>query len=219
MMSGEKEFTPALGYKPLTPLYDLAVAVLTRENRWRRQLVDQIAPAPGDRILDVGCGTGSLATLLKKRAPDAEVIGLDPDAIVLSRAKLKSDKQRLDVIWRNGFLTDELVEELRPVYKVVSSLVLHQTPLEEKQRILNRALRLLSPGGELHIADYGQQQSKLMRGLFRLTVQTIDGVADTQPNADGVLPELIRKAGFSDISVEDVIPTFTGSISLYCARC
>jgi phospholipid N-methyltransferase len=144
---------------------------------------------------------------------------LDPDAIVLSRAKLKSDKQRLDVIWRNGFLTDELVEELRPVYKVVSSLVLHQTPLEEKQRILNRALRLLSPGGELHIADYGQQQSKLMRGLFRLTVQTIDGVADTQPNADGVLPELIRKAGFSDISAEDVIPTFTGSISLYCARC
>ena len=62
-MSG-KEFTPALGYGFLTPVYDLAVGLLTRERRWRSDLVRLIDPQPGDRILDVGCGTGSLLVRL-----------------------------------------------------------------------------------------------------------------------------------------------------------
>lgn len=55
----------------------------------------------------------------------------------------------------------------------------------------------------------------LMRRLFRATVQNLDGVEDTQPQADGVLPELIRLAGFVDIAETRVIPTLTGSISLF----
>jgi len=107
------------------------------------------------------------------------------------------------------------VAELGAVTKVVSSLVLHQTPLAEKQRILHLAYQLLDPGGELRIADYGLQRSAAMRFLFRRTVQTIDGFADTQPNADGVLPELISKVGFDDVSECAAVPTITGSVSLY----
>ncbi len=57
-----------------------------------------------------------------------------------------------------------------------------------------------------------------MRLLFRLTVQTIDGIEDTQPNADGALPELLKLAGFADVLEIEVIPTLTGSISLYRAQ-
>ena len=77
---------------------------------------------------------------------------------------------------------------------------------------------LLEPGGSLHDADYGLQRSKLMRLLFRRTVQTIDGIEDTQPNADGVLPGLMEMAGFADVTETEVIPTLTGSISLYRAQ-
>lgn len=214
----ENDFTPALGFRWLTPLYDIAIAVLTRERKWRKLLLRQITPASGERILDVGCGTGSLAILLKRQAPDAVVIGLDPDAEILKRASNKAAAQGVNVEWCYGFLTDEVTEKLRPVNKIASSLVLHQTSLQQKQQILNRSYEVLSPGGELHIADYGLQESRLMRFLFRMTVQRLDGVEDTQPNADGVLPSLISKAGFTDISLEDIVPTLTGSITLYTAR-
>lgn len=217
-MSSEKRFTPALGYSWLTPIYDLAVAVLTRENVWRRRLVRQIRPAHDDRVVDIGCGTGSLAVLIKQQAPGATVVGVDPDPAVLQRAKSKARAGKVEVVWRAGFLTADLVREIAPVTKVVSSLVLHQTPLEEKQLILDRAFELLEPGGELHIADYGQQHSGMMRFLFRQTVQRLDGIEDTQSNADGVLPDLISKAGFIDIVESDVIPTLTGSISIYKAK-
>ena len=59
-----QKFTPALGYRFLTPIYDLVIGVLTRENNWRGKLIRLVAPKPGERILDVGCGTGSLAIRL-----------------------------------------------------------------------------------------------------------------------------------------------------------
>ena len=217
-MTVDTEFTPALGDHRLTPFYDLAIALLTREGVWRRRLVTQIAPTSSDRILDVGCGTGSLAILLKQRAPDIDIIGLDPDPVVLARARRKAYKRGFTIDWRNGFLSDDIVEQSRPISKVVSSLVFHQTPLEEKQQMLAKMHALLEPGGSLHIADYGLQRSKLMRILFRRTVQAIDGIEDTQANADGVLPELMETAGFADVTETEIIPTLTGSISLYWAQ-
>ena len=75
----EKTYTPALGFESLTPLYDVAIAILTRENVWRDRLVQAVSPSETDRILDVGCGTGTLALRLKNAAPEAEIIALDPD--------------------------------------------------------------------------------------------------------------------------------------------
>ena len=212
-----REYTPALGYTPLTPLYDVAIATLTRESIWRSTLIDSISPSTGDRIMDVGCGTGSLAIRIKHTAPGASVVGLDPDPEVLARARAKAFKARAGVDWRNGFLNDQLVAELGPMNKVVSSLVLHQTPIAEKQNILRSMWLALASGGSLHIADYGLQRSRLMRSFFRATVQSIDGQIDTQPNADGVIPTLIEEAGFTNVNEVDVIPTLTGSISIYNA--
>src|SRR5262245_37530499 len=102
------------------------------------------------------------------------------------------------------------------VTKIVSSLVFHQVPLEEKQAGLAAMYAALRPQGELHVADYGLQRTALMRSLFRV-VQLVDGFKDTQPNADGVLPALMQKAGFAEVSETAVIATSTGSISLYRA--
>lgn len=70
-------------------------------------------------------------------------------------------------------------------------------------------------GGEVHIADYGLQRTPLMRGLFRTIIQNLDGRVNTQPNADGVLPQLMHTAGFRNVEETLVIPTPSGSISLY----
>ena len=102
------------------------------------------------------------------------------------------------------------------VNKIVSSLVFHQVPLAERRTGLKTIFSALTCDGELHIAHYGLQPTRLMRSLFRI-VPYIDGFEDTQPNADGILPDLMKDAGFASIEETAVIPTVTGSISLHRA--
>src|SRR3546814_3034863 len=90
--SAPEPFTPALGHSRLTGAYDMAVRLLTRERAWRSALLDQVAPQSGETIIDVGCGTGSFAILMKQNAPCARLIGIDPDPDVLGRAAAKANK-------------------------------------------------------------------------------------------------------------------------------
>ncbi|WP_432875780.1 class I SAM-dependent methyltransferase [Kribbella sp. CA-245084] len=210
----EIAFTPALGRFLPTRFYDL-VAALVRERIWRASLVREVAPAADDLIVDVGCGTGTLALLLQRAEPAAWVIGVDPDPVVLAIAQRKAGPTGVD--WRTG-LGDELADvvgsEIADV--AVSSLVLHQCPLPVKRAILAAMYDVLRPGGRLVIADYGLQRTRTMRLAFRI-VQLADGFDDTQPNADGILPSLIAEAGFEDVREVEVVPTITGSISVLTA--
>ncbi|MET0701020.1 MAG: methyltransferase domain-containing protein [Mycobacterium sp.] len=207
-------FTPALGRFAPIRFYDSVVA-LTRERLWRALAAMYVAPQPGQVIADIGCGTGSLALLLARVAPGAQIIGLDPDPGVLAVARRKSTEGT--VHWRVG-MGDALADSLgaESVDAVVSSLVLHQCPLPMKQAILASMYTVLRPGGKLVIADYGWQRTPLMRLAFHI-VQLADGKADTQPNADGALPKLITDAGFRDVREAEVVPTVSGSISVYVA--
>ncbi|MFI9550723.1 class I SAM-dependent methyltransferase [Nonomuraea endophytica] len=210
-------FTPALGRLAPTRLYD-AAAALTRERLWRGLLAMHAAPRPGDVIVDVGCGTGSLALLLNRVEPRARLIGVDPDPDVLAIARRKAAAAGTELDWRTG-MGDTLTEivEVGSASTAVSSLVLHQCPVAMKRAVLASMFAVLRPGGRLVLADYGLQRTALMRTAFRV-VQLADGRADTQPNADGVLPGLMAQAGFLDVREAEVISTITGSISVYAAR-
>lgn len=211
----DETFTPALGRLAPARFFDYVVA-MTRERLWRGLTVMHLAPRPGDTILDVGCGTGSLALLAARVEPQAAITGLDPDPEILAVARGKDAEGR--VRWLTG-LGDALVDSVgaESMDAVTSSLVLHQCPLAVKRAILASMFAVLRPGGRLVIADYGLQRTKLMRFAFRF-VQFADGKTDTQPNADGIVPELISTVGFIDVGEAEVIPTVTGSLSIYVAR-
>lgn len=214
-LADTRPHTPPLGYARLTPFYDMVIALLTRERLWRKKLVIAISPLQEDRILDVGSGTGSLAKAILYRAPQTTYLGIDPDAKAVALAREKLGNQSAHVDFVHGFMNENVTLKGSLATKVVSSLVLHQVPLEEKRRLLGLMFNRLRSGGEIHIADYGRQKSWLMKMLFRLTVQSLDGVENTQPNADGCLPEFIKTAGFINVVETDRIPTLTGVISLY----
>ena len=211
----EQAFTPAMGRFALTRFYDPVVA-LTRERLWRGLAVMYAAPRPDDVIVDVGCGTGSLALLLSRVEPRAQIIGVDPDKDVLTVARKKA-AGRPAVQWRVG-MGDALVDSVGAdsADTVVSSLVLHQCPLPMKRAVLASMFAVLRSGGRVVIADYGWQRSSLMRMAFRI-VQLADGKEDTQPNADGIVPELLSEAGFRDVRETEVVPTVFGSVSVYVA--
>lgn len=210
-------FTPALGRFAPTRFYDSVVA-LTRERLWRSLLAMHVASRPHEVIVDVGCGTGSLAMLLCRLEPQARVVGVDPDREVLEVARSKATAAGLGPEWREG-MGDAVADIVGAgsADAVVSSLVLHQCPVEMKGAILASMFEVLRPDGRLVLADYGLQRTRAMRLAFR-SVQLADGKRDTQPNADGVLPRLITEAGFSDVREVEVVSTVTGSISVYVAR-
>jgi len=212
----ENAFTPALGRFAPTRFYDHVVA-LTRERLWRTLAAMYVAPRPDEVIVDVGCGTGSLALLLGRVEPQARILGVDPDPGVLAVARRKADVAGVSVRWQIG-LGDALVQLLGAgsVDTVVSSLVLHQCPVPMKRAVLGSMFAVLRPGGRLVIADYGRQRTRLMRLAFR-TVQLADGKQDTQPNADGALAGLMSEVGFRGVRETEVVPTVTGSISVYVA--
>ncbi len=210
-------FTPAAGSPKYTKYYDTVIALLTREDRWRSATIAQLKLKPGDTVVDIGCGTASLAVWMKQHQPGARVIGVDPDPQVLAIARTKVRRAGAEVEFVQG-MGDKAVELIGPgiASKAVSSLVLHQCPVPMKKAIIDNMFALLRPDGTLVIADFGVQRDALMRLGFRI-VQRADGKQDTQPNADGILPRLIDQAGFADVAEASVIRTVSGSISIYRA--
>lgn len=213
--AAERDYVPAA---PQLWLYDFLVIVLSRSPRWRPALLDQIAPREGDVIADVGCGTGTQLAKIGRATRGVTLIGIDPDPDVLHRARRKLADAGVVAGLTRGYAREaaDLLRD-RGVNKILSSLVFHQVPLEEKAAGLAAMRAALVPGGELHVADYGLQRTPLMRRLFRI-VQAGDGYENTEPNARGVLPDLMTRVGFRNVAETAVLTTPTGSVSLYRAE-
>ena len=216
MSKPSKESIPALSYDSLTPMYDLAIRLTMPESRFKRRLIEQADIKEGHRVLDVGCGTGTLTTLIKKSHPDAEVVGLDGDPKILNIARAKAAKAGVGLTFDNA-MAYELPYSDASFDRVVSSLVFNHLTHEDKKRALQEVFRVLRPGGELYVADWGKPQNLLMR-VASLPLRMFDGLETTRDNVNGLLPEMFRNAGFEDVQEQTGFMTLFGTLSLYGAR-
>ncbi len=148
----EDEYIPALAYDVLTPFYDTVVGWTTREKLFKNALVERARLEPGQRVLDLACGTGTLTLLLKQRAPEAEVIGIDGDPKILSIARKKARARDAAIRFDEGMSFD-LPYADGSFDRVISSLFFHHLSEENKRRTLSEVVRVLKIGGELHIAS------------------------------------------------------------------
>jgi hypothetical protein len=95
--------------------------------------------------------------------------------------------------------------------------MLHHLTTPQQRQTLAAACRLLRPGGELHVADWGTPHNALMR-VAALGFRLVDGGETTQANLRGELPALIAAAGFRDVAETERWMTPFGTIAFIRAR-
>jgi ubiquinone/menaquinone biosynthesis C-methylase UbiE len=148
----ERPFLPAAGRHWALPFYDPLVKLIGGD-AFRRRLVERADLRAGQRVLDVGCGTGTLAVLLKELHPHVEVEALDPDPEALARAERKAERAGAAVSYRRGY-ADALPYDDGSFAHVFSSYMFHHLPPDTKTGMLREVRRVLAPGGKLHLVDF-----------------------------------------------------------------
>lgn len=209
-------YIPALKYNWLTRFYDKLISKFLKEKVWKELLIASIINHRPERILDVGCGTATLAIMLQKEFPGASVSGIDGDVKILAIADKKIKEAKLNINLKEA-LSFKLPFADNYFDVAVSSLMLHHLSDEDKQKTLHEILRVLKPGGQFVIADWGKPNSIFIRWLFYI-VQLLDGFSTTQSNVKGLLPSMIIDADFVAVKELQRIPTILGSISIISSK-
>src|SRR5262249_106346 len=131
----QRTYIPAAGHDWTLPLYDPLVKLLGGDSA-RRVLVEQAGLRPGDRVLEIGCGTGALLMLISRAQPALELTGLDPDAKALQRARRKARTAPTAMRLDRGF-SDALPYPDASFDRVFSCFMLHHLEgADEKVRTL-----------------------------------------------------------------------------------
>ncbi len=215
MKNSESKYVPALRFHCLTPLYDLIIGITARESVFKRALIKQARLMQGQQVLDLASGTGTLAIWIKQQHPQTKVIGVDGDLKILAIACRKVQKAGVSLQFDQA-LSNFLPYPAARFDRVFSSMFFHHLNWEDKGRTVREIFRVLKPGAELHVADWGRAGNFWMRGLF-LTVQLLDGFNNTQDHVKGKLISLFEENGFVNVSQLKAYNTIYGTIALYSA--
>lgn len=215
MQPAPNAYIPPLRFHFLTRFYDGLVRWTTREAVFKNALLAQLGSAPGERLLDVGCGTATLSVELAQRFPEARVVGLDADgaALAIARGKAAGARARLDL---EQAFADRMPFPSGSFDAAVSSPFFHHLTYDTKRNALVEILRVLRPGGTLHVADWGRPTNFPLRAAF-LLVQALDGWETTRDSVAGVLPEMMSQAGFVGVRHTRDFATALGTMALYSA--
>ena len=142
------------------------LVLLGKERAWRETTAEMAAIKPGDKVLDVGCGTGSLTLAAQARAgASGEVHGIDAAPEMIEVARSKAARSGASVDFRIG-LVEEIPFPDGSFDVVLSSLMIHHLPDDLKRTAFAEMRRVLKPGGHLFAVDFEPPTSPLVRHVL-----------------------------------------------------
>ena len=175
----------------------------------RQKTVDLARIQPGEQVLDVGCGTGTLAIEVARRVgPAGHVAGIDPGAEI-ARASAKAARHNVPIDFQLGVI-EEIPFSNQTFDVVFSTLMMHHLPAPLKRQGLSEIARVLKPGGRLIIADFKHRSER-----SGLAARFHAGGSRLQD-----LAALVSDVGFHDLEMVEVqlqrFSTFPGA-GIVCA--
>ena len=162
----------------------------------RQRTVTLAGLHPGETVLDVGCGTGTLAIEAQRRVRSAgHVVGIDPGSEQIARARAKAARHNVPIEFQIGVI-EQLAFPDQTFDVVLSTLMMHHLPASLKQQGLMEIARVLKPGGRLVIADFTRKQDRAGQA------------ARFHAGGSGLheLAALVADAGFMRVETEQMQP-------------
>ena len=175
--------------------YDVASwAMLLGQGRAiRRKTLEEANLGPGEQLLDVGCGTGTLALAAWRRLqPEGKVFGIDASPEMIEVAREKAGKRAIQVSFQVSAIED-LPFPAASFDVVLSSFMLHHLPEDVRRQGFAQVLRVLKPGGRFLAVDLADSTGSLIGRLTR-----VFGHAMPRGYVEGLLSDM-RAAGFENV--------------------
>ena len=148
--------------------YDLGARLMTfgRERALRQAILDRARLQPGESVLDVGCGTGSLALEAKRRVgPTGTVRGIDGSPQMIARAAQKARKTGLEIEFANA-LAQALPFADSRFDVAFSTLMFHHLPRSSREQCAREMRRVVRPGGRVMVVDFARSTRRKPAGLL-----------------------------------------------------
>jgi ubiquinone/menaquinone biosynthesis C-methylase UbiE len=179
------------------PFYDAYCRLLGLGLPFRRETLRRAALDPGERVLDVGCGTGVLTRLAAEAVGSTgHAVGIDPTVGMIAMARRNATLTASRATFRLAAI-EQLPFPDGSFDAVLSSFMLHHLPPDVKRAGLSEVYRVLKPGGRLLAVDVDRPANP----LWWLLAWPLLFLSYTAPNLRGMVPNYLRAAGFVPVEV------------------
>lgn len=208
------KFAPAFISNFFTPLYDLILEQGGLGKSLQERIIKALDIIDGETILDVGCGTGGLLVMLKKKYSNSKIVGTDPDEKILELAREKVSKNDVDVQLLNAWSEKQPFKDgLFDI--VISSLTFHHLPTEIKREALREVKRILKSDERFLLVDIGKPDNLIWKIKFLLDPERLFSTKEyMRDNLEGKIPNILLDEGFS---FNEILPRYQG-VQFFLAR-
>jgi ubiquinone/menaquinone biosynthesis C-methylase UbiE len=179
----------------LSDFYDCLT--FTEKSKFRKNQIGLMDVRKGEKVLDVGCGTGVLSILAKIAVGESgEVDGIDIAPKMITTAQQKSRKANLKINFRIASV-NKLPYPDNSFDLVMSSLMFHHLPVRVKKEGLEEIHRVLKKEGRLFLCDFGSPHILTLPLMYLILIW----ISSTRYQLFGRLPRLINECKFNHVEL------------------